>query len=158
MAPLVRDLPCCRAQPQPAPRRTDLPAIEGVSPSPRLLVHANEVMADSTPWILALAEACQLWMMTIANRPSRQHGLGQQSLAPQSHQAAPVQVLWMQRPQSHQIRGRCPRPLASGAFVLVVPELRLPELDLVFVRVHDPRKLAVLVRFGSLDDFHTART
>src|SRR5258707_806662 len=45
----------------------------------------------------------------------------------------------------------------SGAFVLVVPELRLPELDLVSVRVHDPRKLAVLGRFGSLDDFHTPR-
>src|SRR5258705_4639882 len=25
-------------------------------------------------------------------------------------------------------------------------------------RSHDPRKLAVLVRFGSLDDFHTSRT
>src|SRR5438552_3999436 len=46
----------------------------------------------------------------------------------------------------------------SGTFVLVVPDLRLPELDLVFVWVHDPRKLAVLVRFGSLDDFHTPRT
>src|SRR5688500_9159031 len=46
----------------------------------------------------------------------------------------------------------------SALLVLVVPDLRLPELDLVFVWVHDPRKLAVLVRFGSLDDFHTLRT
>src|SRR5258706_14187106 len=45
----------------------------------------------------------------------------------------------------------------SGTFILVVPDLRLPELDLVSVWVHDPRKLAVLVRFGSLDDFHTSR-
>src|SRR2546430_12999077 len=30
--------------------------------------------------------------------------------------------------------------------------------DLVAVRVHDPGKLAVLVRFGSLDDFHARRT
>src|SRR3989441_136476 len=48
--------------------------------------------------------------------------------------------------------------LFRSTFVLVVPYLRLPELDLVFVWVHDPRKLAVLVRFGSLDDFHTPRT
>src|SRR5436190_14735755 len=47
---------------------------------------------------------------------------------------------------------------SSGTFDLVVPDLRLPELDLVSVRVHDPRKLAVLVRFGSFDDFHTPRT
>src|SRR2546428_7015528 len=46
----------------------------------------------------------------------------------------------------------------SGTFVLVVPHFRLPELDLVVVWVHDPRKLAVLVRFGSLDDLHTPRT
>src|SRR4051794_30035728 len=35
---------------------------------------------------------------------------------------------------------------------------RFPQLDLVFVRVHDPRKLAVLVRLGSLEDWHTRRT
>src|SRR6185295_9469303 len=46
----------------------------------------------------------------------------------------------------------------SGTLVLVVPDFRLPKLDLVFVRVHDPRKLAVLVRLGSLDGFHTPRT
>src|SRR5213594_3206892 len=46
----------------------------------------------------------------------------------------------------------------SGTLILVVPDLRLPELDLVSVWVHDPRKLAVFVRFGSLDDFHTPRT
>src|SRR5687768_15663802 len=46
----------------------------------------------------------------------------------------------------------------SGSLVLLVPRLRLPELDLVAVRVHDPRELAVLVRFGSLDDRHALRT
>src|SRR5580765_951235 len=48
--------------------------------------------------------------------------------------------------------------LRSGTFVPVVPELRFPEFDLVLVGVHDPRKLAVLVRFGSLDDFHACCT
>src|SRR5262245_35755969 len=46
----------------------------------------------------------------------------------------------------------------SGPLVLVVPDHRLPELDLVPIRIHDPRELAVLVRFGSADDFHSART
>src|SRR6185436_3000047 len=45
----------------------------------------------------------------------------------------------------------------SGAFVLVVPELRLPQLDLVFVGVHDPRELPVLVRFGPLNDSNAGR-
>src|SRR5688572_24564005 len=48
--------------------------------------------------------------------------------------------------------------VGSGTFVLGVPRFRLPELDLVVVRVHDPRELPVLVRFGSLDDRHPVRT
>src|SRR5262245_48399263 len=51
----------------------------------------------------------------------------------------------------------CARGTLS-ALVLVVPEHRLPELDLVPIRIHDPRELAVLVRLGSLQDFHAART
>lgn len=43
-------------------------------------------------------------------------------------------------------RGRA-RP--SGFLILGVPGLWLPELDLVSVRVHDPRELPVLVRLGS---------
>src|SRR5215217_2109767 len=46
----------------------------------------------------------------------------------------------------------------SRALVLVVPQHRLPELDLVLVRVHDPRELAVFMRLGSLDDCHPVRT
>src|SRR4029077_1416195 len=46
----------------------------------------------------------------------------------------------------------------SCTLVLVVPEHGLPELDLVPVRIHDPRELAVLGRFGSLDDFHAPCT
>src|SRR4051794_17971628 len=50
------------------------------------------------------------------------------------------------------------RSRTSGALVLVVPHHRLPELDLVSVGVHDPRELAVLVRFGSADDAHAGGT
>src|SRR6266496_1434439 len=57
----------------------------------------------------------------------------------------------------HLLTG-CATAAMLRTFVLGVPDLRLPELDLVFVRVHDPSELAVLVRFGSLDDFHTPRT
>src|SRR5687767_2848576 len=40
------------------------------------------------------------------------------------------------------------------ALVLVVPELRFPELDLVAVWIHDPRERAVLVKLGPLHDLH----
>src|SRR5436189_73825 len=47
---------------------------------------------------------------------------------------------------------------SSRSLVLVIPQLRLPELDLVSVRVHDPRELAVLVRLRSLNDAHARAT
>src|SRR5262245_33944614 len=46
----------------------------------------------------------------------------------------------------------------SGPLVLGVPVHRLPKLDLVTVRIHDPGERAVLVRFRSADDFHPTRT
>src|SRR5262245_56168676 len=46
---------------------------------------------------------------------------------------------------------------SSSTFVLLVPVHRLPELDLVPIRIQDPRELAVLVRLGSLERFDTAR-
>src|SRR5215218_8628681 len=46
---------------------------------------------------------------------------------------------------------------ALGALVLVVPDHRFPELDLVSIRIHDPGELSVLVRLGSLDDVDTGR-
>src|SRR5690554_3676235 len=53
-------------------------------------------------------------------------------------------------------RGRA-RRLGSGGLVLLVPELRLPQLHLVAVRVRDPRELAVLVRFRALEDLDAGR-
>src|SRR5690606_5009465 len=53
--------------------------------------------------------------------------------------------------------GTTPGTSPSGALVLVVPRHRLPEFDLVAVRIHDPRELAVLVRFRTLDDVHAVR-
>src|SRR4051812_47091394 len=75
---------------------------------------------------------------------------------------APLALCWVFREQAQFDPGRQHEVAAglvglSGFLVLVVPELGLPELDLVFVWVEDPRKLPVLVRFGSLDDFPPRR-
>jgi hypothetical protein len=124
VAPLVRDLPCCCGQPQPPPRRTYFRAIEGVTPSRRLIVHASKILVDRTAWVWALTEASQLGMTAVANRPSSQHGLRQQSLAPQGHQASSVQVLRMQCPQSHQSvtepSDRGGRATDSTAFLVMI--------------------------------------
>src|SRR6476620_7978027 len=42
--------------------------------------------------------------------------------------------------------------LALGLLVLLVPDHRLPQLDLVAVGIHDPREFSVLFGIGPLDD------
>ena len=49
------------------------------------------------------------------------------------------------------------RAMSSQTFVLFIPEHRLPKLDLVSIRIHDPCELAVLVRFRPADDSDTGR-
>src|SRR6185503_4762711 len=51
----------------------------------------------------------------------------------------------------------CVMAILSSALVLLVPDLRFPQLDFVPIRIQDPRELAVLVRLGSLERFNTAR-
>src|SRR5262245_55906894 len=46
----------------------------------------------------------------------------------------------------------------SGSLVLFIPQHRLPQLNLVPLRVHDPCELPVFSRFGAFDDFDPART
>jgi hypothetical protein len=43
------------------------------------------------------------------------------------------------------------------ALVLLVPELRLPQLHLVAVRIDDPGEFAVLVRFRALEELDAGR-
>src|SRR5262245_28650121 len=56
-------------------------------------------------------------------------------------------------------RQRHPRTRSEYALtglVLLVPQLRLPQLHLVAVRIDDPRELAILVRFRALENLDSA--
>src|SRR5262245_13431196 len=46
----------------------------------------------------------------------------------------------------------CPGARTLTGLVLLVPDLRLPQLHLVAVRIDDPRELAVLMRFRAFED------
>src|SRR4026209_194490 len=52
--------------------------------------------------------------------------------------------------------GQTQRRVLAG-LVLLVPGLRLPQFHLVAVRIDDPRELAVLVRFRTLEDLDAGR-
>src|SRR5262249_53285037 len=51
----------------------------------------------------------------------------------------------------------CSADRTLTGLVLLVPDLRLPQLHLVAVRIDDPRELAVLMRFRTFEDLDPGR-
>jgi hypothetical protein len=103
--PLVVELAARHADATAAARAVDLPR-ERVTASGRFLVHGAEVGRDGPERAGLRAEPAQLRMTAVTPRSPAQHGLGEQRFAPQSHQAAPVEVPRMQRPDPHAAVGR----------------------------------------------------
>src|SRR5690606_38733190 len=79
----------------------DLVAIECVTPRCGLGMNRIKIIIDSQAGSRVQLKTFKLRVVSITNSFVAQHGTSQQCLAPQSHQAAGIKILGMNRPKSH---------------------------------------------------------
>lgn len=84
--------------------RLDLTGIKAVHPACRLLQYALEIALDCRNRVRLGGESHQLRMMPIADGLSPKHFPGKERFPPQGNESPRVQILRMERPQTHEWR------------------------------------------------------
>lgn len=101
MLPLVGELALrCAECDVPTPR-TELPAIERIPAPCRLNGHRTEIGVDCSERHWVRPEALKLWMMPVSLGRALEHGAREEALPPECNQSFGVEVLGMQRPETH---------------------------------------------------------
>jgi hypothetical protein len=101
MSPLVEQLPLGLWNPSGKSPPWDLGDIEVVAATPGLASNADQKRGDRGEWIGLRLKPNKLRMMAITSGLSGEDFMGQQRLSPNRDQAFGVEVLGMNRPQSH---------------------------------------------------------
>src|SRR5579859_4563208 len=106
MLPFVLELSACHFQGLSADLApTDLLRVEAVAPPRGFRLDFPQVGGDGRPGPAVFFETDELGMMLVALGLPREHGLSEQALAPERDQSFGIQVLRMQRPESHLLVG-----------------------------------------------------
>ena len=99
--PLKVDLPLRHVDPTGRGVLCNLGGVELVSPPHRFCVHGPKILGNEGDRRGLRPEPTELGMVPVALRLSRQHRLGEKSLAPQRDQPSGIKVFGMQAPEAH---------------------------------------------------------
>src|SRR4051812_8378230 len=101
MLPLVEHLAPRHDDARDRTARSDLAAVEVVTPLDRLFVNRTQVRVDRRARRSVRREARELRMMPIASRLATQYGAREQRLSPERNEPLAVEVLRVERPEAH---------------------------------------------------------
>src|SRR5690606_5048040 len=101
MLPLELDLAAGNRNETGAPRTAHLSPGERVTAIGAFGVHAAKVVSDRADRGRLRAEPFELGVVQVAGRAAPQHCLREKSLPPQGNEPGRVQILRMQRPETH---------------------------------------------------------
>jgi hypothetical protein len=105
MRPLLLKLPGAYEQGQALAHRSDLRLIERVAAPRSFGVERGKIGIDGGQRRRLRSESRKLRMAAVAAGLPAQHGLREERLTPQGDEALRVEILRVQRPQSHALLG-----------------------------------------------------